>query len=214
MNQTPLKWFEDHRLIAVIRSGSAEDAEKMIKAASEGGFRIFEISLQTPQAIRLLENYSKKEDFLIGAGSVMDGEMAQRAINAGAKYITSCFTDDAVVAVARHNDVIAIPGAATPTEVFNAYQYGAELVKIYPAALMGGVSYLKSLRARIPFMKYVVESGVTLENAFDYLKFSPAVCVGAGLFDKSLVRSDSWSEITERARQFSLKLESLRVTRS
>ncbi len=82
-----LKWFEEYKLIAVVRSGSAEDAEEMIKAATIGGFHLFEISMQTPQAVRLIETYSKKEGFLFGAGSVTDGEMAQRAINAGAKFL-------------------------------------------------------------------------------------------------------------------------------
>lgn len=211
--EQPMKWFEEHRLLAVIRSGSNEDAEAMIKAAASGGFKIFEISMQTPQAIRLIETFSKKDNFLIGAGAVTDGEMAQRAVNAGAKFLSSQYTDHDVINVAKNNDSFVISGAWTPTEAFNAYQMGADLIKIYPAGLAGGPSYIKLLRSQLPFLKLMVQGDVTLENFTDYLKYSVAASVGKALFDKSLIRSDSWSEVTDRAKIFTQKLDSLKVTK-
>ncbi len=208
-----LKWFEEHKLIAIIRSSSADDAESMIKAATAGGFHLFEISMQTPQAIRLIEQYSKKEAFLFGAGTVTDGEMAQRAIKAGAKFLSSHYTDRDVINVAKNNDSFVIQGALTPTEAVEAYQLGVDLVKIYPAEISGGPAYIKTLRGPLPFLKLVASGGITLENCFDYLKYSFAVTLGKGLFDKALVRSNSWSEITERARQFNQKLEALKVSK-
>ena len=212
MDQT-LKWFEDYKFSAVVRSGSAEDAEKMIKAALNGGFRLFEVSMQTPQALKLIESYSKKDGCCFGAGAVMDGEMAQRAVNAGAKFLSSLYTDDEIVNVAKNNDVFVIQGASTPTEAFNAYQYGADLVRIFPAGVVGGPAFLKSLRNALPFVKLMASGDVTLENAGEYLKHCVAVSVGKGVFDKALVRSDNWSEITERAKQFTQKLESLKVAK-
>lgn len=209
----PLKGFEEHKFVALIRSGSAEDAEAMIKAASAGGFRIFDISTQTPQALRLIEAYSKKEGLLVGAGSVPDGEMAQRAINAGAKFLSNPYTDRDVINVAKNNNTFVIAGVMTPTEAFAAFQFGADLIKIYPAGLAGGPAYLKAVRGPMPFLKLMAGGDVTLENASEYLKHCLAVSVGKSLFDKSLIRSDKWSEITERARQFTQKLESLKVAR-
>jgi 2-dehydro-3-deoxyphosphogluconate aldolase / (4S)-4-hydroxy-2-oxoglutarate aldolase len=207
-----LKWFEDYKFIAIIRSSSAEDAEAMIKAATDGGFRIFEISSQTPQVTRLLENYSKKEGFLFGAGSVTDGETAQRLINAGAKFLASHYTERDVINVAKNNDVFVIQGAFTPTEAVNAHQLGADLIKIYPADLCHeGPAYMKSLRGSLPFLKLIAAGGVHLENAFEYLKYCIAVTVGKSLFDKALVRSNNWTEISERAKQFTLKLEAVKV---
>ncbi len=208
-----LKWFEDFKLIAVVRSSSAEDAEEMIKAASAGGFRLFEISMQTPQAIRLLETHSKQEGFLFGAGTVTDGEMAQRAINAGAKFLSTHYTDHEVVSVVKNNDSFLIQGACTPTEAVNAYHLGADLVKIYHSGFAGGPNYLKVLRNNLPFIKLVACGGVTQENAFEYLKHCVAVSMRKALFDKPLVRSDNWAEITERARQLSQRLESLKVAK-
>ena len=206
-----LKWFEENKFIAVIRAGSSEDAEKMIRAAAEGGLHLFEISMQTPQAVRLLETYSKKEGLIFGAGTVTDGEMAQRAVNAGAKFLSSHYTDHDVISVAKNSDSFVVQGASTPTEAFNAYQSGADLIKIYHAEFAGGPDYLKALRGPMPFLKLAADGDVTLENAFEYLKHCVAVSLGKALFDKSLVRSDNWSEITERAKQFTQKLESLKV---
>ncbi len=211
--EQPLKWFEEHKYIAVIRSGSPEDAESMIKAAGLGGFRLFEISLQTPQAIKLIETFSKKDNFFVGAGAVTDGEIAQRAINAGAKFLSSHYTDKDVISVAKNNDSFVIQGVATATEAVNAYQLGADLVKIYPAAFVGGPAYLKALKAPLPFLKLVAEGGINLENSTEYLKHCVAVSVGKAIFDKPLIRSDKWSEITERAKQFIQKLEPLKVSK-
>ncbi len=210
---TPLKWFEDYKLIAVIRSGSAEDAEEMIKAATFGGFKIFEISMQTPQATRLLEAYSKKEGFLFGAGTVTDGEMAQRAINAGAKFLSSHYTDHDVINVAKNNDGFVIQGAMTPTEAVNAYQLGADLIKIYDLRFSGGSAYLKSLRGPLPFLKLVADGGIEFEDVLEYLKHCVALSIGNSLFEKALVRSDKWTELAERARQFTQKVESLKIAR-
>ena len=208
-----LKSFEDHRLVALIRSGSADDAEAMIKAASTGGFKIFEIPAYTPQAIRLIETYSKKEGWCVGAGSVPDGEMAQRAINAGAKFLSNIYTDRDVINVAKNNNTFVVAGATTPTEAFDAYQFGADLIKIYPAGLAGGPDYVKAIRGPMPFLKLMAGGDVSIENVLEYLKHCVAVSVGKNLFDKTLIRSDKWSEITERAKQFTQKLESLKVTK-
>lgn len=208
-----IKWFEEHKLVAVIRSGSAEDAESMIKAATNGGFHLFEISMQTPQAIRLIETYSKKEGFLFGAGSVTDGEMAQRAINAGARFLSSHYTDRDVINVAKNNDSFVIQGAVTPTEAVTAFQSGADLIKIYHAELAGGPNYVKSLKGPLPFLKLIASGGLTLDNTFEYLKYTLGVTLGKGLFDKALVRANNWAEITDRARQFIQKLESLKVSK-
>ena len=211
--EQPLKWLEEHRLVAVIRSGSAEDTEAMIKAAAAGGIRIFEISMQTPQATRILEANSKKDGLLFGAGTVTDGEMAQRAINAGAKFLSSQYTDRDVINVAKNNDSFVIQGAFTPTEVMNAYQFGADLVQIFNAGYAGGPDYVRSLRAIFPFIKLAAAGGVTCDNALEYWKHTVAVSLRNAIFDKALVRSDNWSEITERARRLTQKLEGLKVAK-
>ena len=208
-----LKWFEDLRLIAIIRSSSADDAEEMIKAASAGGFRIFEISMQTPQAPKLLELHSKQSEFLFGAGFVTDGEMAQRAINAGAKFLSTPYTDKDVITVAKNNGNFVIQGVFTLNEAVTAAQLGADMIQIYPASAAGGSRYLKSLRGALPSLKLAAGGGVDLETAPEYLKYCIAVFLNKALFAKPLVRSDNWNELTERARLFTQKLEASKIAK-
>ncbi len=208
-----LKSFDEAKFVACVRSSSPADAEVMMKAAMDGGFSIFEISTITPQAFRLIESYSKKENLLIGAGGIADGEVAQRAINAGARFISSNVTDREIINVARHNDTFVIQGAATPTEALLAHQYGADCVKIFPAAFIGGPDYLRSIRECLPFIKLVAEGGIDQVNAFEYLKYCAGVFFDRTLYDRNLVRQDNWTEITERAKRLTQKLESLRLSK-
>ena len=209
-----LKFFEENKFVAVIRTSSHEDAEQMLQAVTTGGIKIVEITATIPQATRLIENWSKKEGLLIGAGTVTDGEMAQRAINAGAKFLTSHYTDRDVISVGKNNNTFLIQGAGTPTEAVNAWQLGVDLVKIYPVDCYGGPRYLKAIKGPLPFVKFMASGEITLENAFEYLKYACAVALNHAFFDKALIRSNNWSEITERARQLTQKLESLKVAKN
>jgi 2-dehydro-3-deoxyphosphogluconate aldolase/(4S)-4-hydroxy-2-oxoglutarate aldolase len=208
-----IKELDDRKFVAFIRSSSAEDAEEMVKAALAGGIRIFEISVQTPQAIRLIESYSKREGILAGAGGVTDGEMVQRVITAGARFVASQYTDRDIISVAKHYDCAVIQGALTPTEVMNAYQLGADVVRVYPVDSAGGVEYVKNLRAALPFVKIIADGEPTLDNAFEYLKYCLAVVLREAVFERPLVRNDSWGEMTERARQFTQRLETSKAVK-
>lgn len=208
MESSALKFFEDNKFAACIRSSSPADAESMIKAAMDGGFQIFEISLNTPQAFRIIENYSKKGSLLIGAGTVPDGEAAQKAINAGASFISSNYTDREIINVARHNDTFVIQGVATSTEASVAHHYGADCVKFFPAAFIGGTDYLRAIRDNLPQVKFMAEGGIDQVNAFEYAKYCLGVFFDKTLYDRHLVRQNNWSEITERAKRLTQKLES------
>lgn len=213
MDET-LKFFEENKFVAVIRTSSHEDAEEMLRAVTQGGIKILQITLTIPQATRLIENWTKQEGLLVGAGTVTDGEMAQRAINAGARFLTSHYTDRDVISVGKNNNTFLIQGAATPTEAVNAWQLGADLVKIYPVHSYGGPAFARALKGPLPFIKFLASGDVTLENAFDYLKYACAVSLNQAFFDKALVRSNNWSEITERARQLTQKLDSLKAVKN
>lgn len=213
MDET-LKFFEENKFVAVIRTSSNEDAESLLKAVTEGGIKIIEITMTVPQATKLIESWSKKEGPLIGAGTVTDGEMAQRAINAGAKFLSSHYTDREVMSVGKNNNTFLIQGAVTPTEAVNAWQQGADLVNIYPTQFFGGPTYLRYLKGPLPFIKLMASGDVVLENAFDYLKYACAVALTRAFFDPSLMRANNWTGITEKVRQLTQKLESLKVPRN
>ena len=208
------KFFEENKFVAVIRTSSNEDAEEVLKAVTAGGIKIVEITVTIPQATRLIENWSKQEGLLIGAGTVTDGEMAQRAINAGAKFVSSPYTDRDVISVAKNNDVFLIQGAVTASEAVNAWQQGVDLIKVYPAEAFGGPRYIRSLKGPLPFLKLMASGEITLENAFDYLKYACAVTIHQPVLDKALIRAHNWQEITDRCRQLTQKLETLKVSKS
>lgn len=211
---TALKFFEENKFVAVIRTSSNEDAEEVLKAVTAGGIKIVEITMTVPQAVRLIESWSKREGVLVGAGTVTDGEMAQRAINAGAKFLTSHYADREVISVAKNNNVFLIQGASTTTEAVNAWQQGVDLVNIYPVEAFGGPRYLKSIKGPLPFIKLMASGEITLENAFDYLRYTCAVAIHGPILDKALVRAHNWQEITDRCKQLTQKLESLKVSKS
>lgn len=204
-------FFEENKFVAVVRAGSNEDAEEILKAVTAGGIKIIEITMTIPQAPRLMEAWSKREGLVVGAGTVTDGEMAQRAVNAGAKFISSHYTDREIVSVGKNNNTFLIQGAVTPTEVVNAWQLGVDLVKVHPAESFGGPGYLKALKGPFPYVKLMASGGVSFDNAFEYLKYSCAAAIGYTVIDKTLIRAHNWTEITERVRQFTQKLESLKV---
>lgn len=210
----PLKFFEEQKIIAVIRASEHGDADAIAKALIDGGIRILEISPNIPQSTKLIESLSKLDQVLVGLGSATDGEQAHRAINAGARYVSSHYTDKNIFTVCKNNGTVVIQGAATVNEAIEAYNLGVDLIKIYPANFLGEVPYINRLRRSFPFLKLVPSGGVNLENFFEYIRVGATACViGRSLSDKSLIRAHQWTEITERAKQFTQKLESLKVTR-
>lgn len=211
------KFFDDHKLIGIVRASEHEDAVNIARAVLAGGFKIIEISMNIPQAPKLIESLCKKEHgngYLVGAGTVTDGEIAQRAINAGAKFVSSQFTDKAILTVCKNNNSFVIQGAATPTEVMDAIGLSVDLVNLYPIDLLGGASYAPRLKKFCPISKLMASGGVTCENVLDHIRTGvAAVAIGRAICDKQLVRSHNWQEITDRARKFQQKLDSLKVAR-
>ena len=210
-----LKFIDDNKLIAVVRTSDAEDASAVAHAILAGGFKVIEISMNTPQAAKLIETLSKKENVFVGAGSISDGETAQRAVNAGAKFISCHFTDKAILTICKNNSTLVIQGAATPTEIMDAQEIGADLINLYPIDLIGGSLFLRRIRKLFTGpSRFVVCGGVNCENFMDYLRDGAmALEIGSSLSDKALIRAHNWQEITERAKKFQQKLETLRVAK-
>src|SRR3989338_1622322 len=212
MNQETYKQIDEHKLLALIRTTVPEDSEALIGALLEGGIRLFGVSVSIPQSYRLIENLAKKEGVLVGASSVLDGEVAQRAINAGAKFVMSPYTDKDVILVCKNSDALVIQSALTPTEVMDAVTLGVDIVEVYPVDLFGGSAYIKALKGPLPSPKLIPSGGITLDNAMDYIKMGvTAIVLSDGILEKSLIRADSWDTIRDRAKQLVEKVESLKA---
>src|SRR5262249_47312762 len=140
------------------------------------------------------------KDCVIGAGTVLDVKAAREVVARGARFVVSPVLDRAVVRYCRDHNVPCLPGALTPTEMLEAWRAGATCVKLFPASTVGS-RYLREVLAPLPFLRVVPSGGVTLENAGEWLRAgAAAVSVGGALVNDALVQSESWPELTARAR--------------
>jgi 2-dehydro-3-deoxyphosphogluconate aldolase/(4S)-4-hydroxy-2-oxoglutarate aldolase len=192
-----LEKIKEVGIIPVIRIESANEARRVIEAILAGGINILEITMTIPNAVELIGNLARElnDKAIIGAGTVLYVETAQKCIEAGAKFIVSPIFDANIVSFCNQSSIAVMSGALTPTEIFTASQNGADLVKVFPAGAMGGASYLKAVKAVFPHIELVPTGGVNLENAAGFIE-AGAFAVGIG---RELTGGNA-SMITERAR--------------
>ena len=194
-----IKQIKDIGVIPVVRASSADEAMRAIDAIREGGISVLEITMTVPGAVALIEQVAKiyGDSATVGAGTVLDPETATACICAGARFVVSPALNFETIACCRKHDVAVMPGALTPTEVVQAWNAGADFVKVFPAGAVGGPSYLKALKAPLPQIELIPTGGVSLKTAADFIK-AGAAALGVGA---DLVAGEA-SLITERAKQF------------
>jgi 2-dehydro-3-deoxyphosphogluconate aldolase/(4S)-4-hydroxy-2-oxoglutarate aldolase len=206
MNKTDtIKRIRDTGVIPVVRATSADEAMRAIDAIREGGISVLEITMTVPGAIKVIEEVSKRygNEALVGAGTVLDPEIAEACISSGAQFVVSPALNLETIACCRKLGVAVMPGALTPTEVVQAWNAGADFVKVFPAGAVGGASYLKALKAPLPQIELVPTGGVSLKTAADFIRAGAAALgVGADLVDIKAIRDGQSAVITERAKQF------------
>jgi 2-dehydro-3-deoxyphosphogluconate aldolase/(4S)-4-hydroxy-2-oxoglutarate aldolase len=200
-----IKQIKDTGVIPVVRAASADEAMCAIDAIREGGISVLEITMTVPGAVGLIEQVAHLygDVATVGAGTVLDPEIATACIAVGAQFVVSPALNLETIACCRRRDVVVMPGALTPTEVVQAWNAGADFVKVFPAGAVGGPSYLKALKAPLPQIELVPTGGVSLKTAADFIKAGAAALgVGADLVDIKAIREGQASLITERAKQY------------
>lgn len=214
-SQEVMQALEAEHVIAIVRTSIFENVEAISEAVIAGGIRAVAISVAVPQCFRFIETLSARyPDVVVGACHAFDGEQAQKAIEAGAKFISSAFIAKDIISVCRNSGILAIQGAQTPTEVMEALRSGADMVQIFPAGLSGGPLYIRALKEPLPTTKFVASGGVTLENVVDFIKAGSAVVmVDDAISDRGLIRDNKWNDISERAKLFAQKIASLKATK-
>ncbi len=198
------------KISAIVRANDRSVAEQAMAAAVDGGFKVIEFTLTTPGAMELIKQFRALDDGLIvGAGTVMTPQAADEAVNAGAQFIVSPVFDIAVVKRCSELDVVAIPGTQTPTEMQQAYEAGADFVKLFPAPVNVN-DYIRYILGPQPHLKIFPTSGVNLENMLEVLRAGAA---GVGfvkpLFDPELVKRGDFGMIRQRAEQICARLAEL-----
>ncbi|MDO8303126.1 MAG: bifunctional 4-hydroxy-2-oxoglutarate aldolase/2-dehydro-3-deoxy-phosphogluconate aldolase [Sedimentisphaerales bacterium] len=204
--QKVLAALKETGVVAVIRVDDPSDLIDVSKALYQGGVKFIEITMTVPGALSVIEkavNALKKEEIYIGAGTVLDAETARLAILAGASYVVSPAFRSDMVNTCRRYGVAVMPGALTPTEVFNAWEGGADVVKVFPANHLGGSQYFKELKGPFPQIDIMPTGAVSRETAPQYIKAGAcAFGVGGDLVGKPLIAAKDFATITKNAMDF------------
>jgi len=144
-----------------------------------------------------------RPDILVGAGTVMDPETAERCISTGAMFVVSPALNVKTIALCQRHSVAVLPGALTPTEIVTAWDAGADVVKVFPASAMGGAKYLVSLKGPLPQIKVIPTGGVSLATAIEFLEAGAfALGVGSDLVDTKAMAAGKPEVVTETARKY------------
>ena len=192
-------------IVPVIRASSAELAIKVADAVCAGGIPIVEITMTVPGAIDVIAQLAKSigSHVLIGAGTVLDSEIAMQCIDAGAEFIVSPGFDPETVRTVNRIGKFMMAGALTPTEVIIAWKAGSDFVKVFPCGAVGGAKYIKALKAPLPQVPLVPTGGVNLETAADFIRAGAAALgIGGELVSSSALKSGDTSEITKLAQRY------------
>lgn len=196
--------IEQIGIIPAIRVSTQEDALFAAETVREGGIPIAEVTMTIPGAIGVIQELVQKyPELIVGAGTVIDVETAERCLDSGAQFLTSPSFDLQIVEFALKRDVVIFPGALTPTEVMMAWKTGSDFVKVFPCALLGGASYIKALKDPLPAVPLIAAGGVTQQTAADFLSAgSLALGIGRDLIPREAVERRDAGWIRELARRF------------
>lgn len=196
--------IEQSGVVAVIRLDDPSTLRDVCDALAAGGVRALEVAMTVPGAVGLIERLAPSipAGFALGAGTVLDPDTARRVIDAGARFLVSPVFRPPVIEVARLHDVAVMPGCFTPTEILAAWDAGADMVKLFPAAAVGP-AFIRDLHAPLPAVKVMPTGGVTRENAGAWIRAgAAAIGVGSALVDKAAARAGAFDRIAASAAHF------------
>ena len=197
------RWIERCGVIAVIRASSSQQLIDVAAAIKEGGVDVIEVTMTTPDALKVIEAVRAKygDEVYLGVGSVLDGETARAAMLSGAEFIVSPVVKPDVIEMCNRYGKIVMPGALTPTEILDAWERGADYVKVFPASIVGP-GYIKAVKAPLPQVELIPTGGVNVENAADFIKAgATALGVGGALVSKKAIAERNFDLLTETAKQ-------------
>ena len=200
----PLDRILDSGIIAIVRLDSADGLLRVAEALLAGGIDVIEFTMTTPDALDVIRAATSEfgDDMVIGAGTVLDPETARAAILAGARFVVTPTLRRGTIELCRRYGAPICVGAYTPTEILSAWEWGADLVKVFPATSLGP-GYLRDIHAPLPHVRLVPTGGVTLDNVGAFVEAgAAAVAVGSSLVGRALVAAGDWASLTVHAAAF------------
>ena len=190
-------------VVAVIRLKDAGKLRGVIDALAKGGVRALELTMTIPGAVDLIREITPTlpDGFLVGAGTVTDAHTARAVIDAGARFVVGPVLRPDIIRVCHERDIAAMPGCFSPTEILTAHEAGADIVKVFPATVLGP-QFIRDVRAPLPQVKLMPTGGVTLDNAGDWVRAGAvAVGVGSALVDVKAIDEGRFDVVTANARR-------------
>src|SRR5580704_3969511 len=203
--ETQLRQVLDCGIVAVVRSPDSRQLVEVTRALADGGVTVVEITMTVPNALDVVKSVRQAlgDRVLLGAGTILDPETARAALLAGAEYLVAPTLNLDVIRLCRRYDKLVMPGAFTPTEILAAWEAGADVVKVFPADVVGP-AFFKALRGPLPQVRLMPTGGVDLTTAAAFLK-AGACCLGIGgqLVDPKLIAAGDFDGLCELARKYS-----------
>jgi 2-dehydro-3-deoxyphosphogluconate aldolase/(4S)-4-hydroxy-2-oxoglutarate aldolase len=194
----------DCGIVAVVRHADPGPLVDVVRALADGGVTVAEVTFTVPNAVDVIREAKRQlgDRVLLGAGTVLDPETCRAAFLAGAEFVVSPSVNLDVIRMCRRYDKLVMPGAFTPTEVVTAWEAGADIVKVFPADVVGP-AFFRALRGPLPQVKLMPTGGVDLTTAAEFLK-AGAVCLGVGgqLVEPKAVAAGDFARITALAREY------------
>jgi 2-dehydro-3-deoxyphosphogluconate aldolase/(4S)-4-hydroxy-2-oxoglutarate aldolase len=202
--ESQLRQILDCGIVAVVRAPDGRQLVEVVQALAQGGVSVVEITMSVPGALDVIRQVRRElgDRVLLGAGTVLDTETARAVLLAGAEYIVSPTLNFDLIRLCRRYDKMVMPGAFSPTEILAAWEAGADIVKVFPAEVVGP-AFFKALRGPLPQIRLMPTGGVDLTTAGDFLK-AGACCLGVGsqLVDPQAVAKGDFDKIRDLARQY------------
>jgi 2-dehydro-3-deoxyphosphogluconate aldolase/(4S)-4-hydroxy-2-oxoglutarate aldolase len=201
--QEILKSILDAGVVAVVRGDSKEEALNIVEAVSKGGIKVMELTMTVPNPVEVVKEVADKykgTDVIVGAGTVLDTETARACILAGAQFIVSPSLDIETLKLCNRYKVAVMPGVMTVKDAITAFEYGVDVVKIFPANLYGP-SVIKSFKGPLPQGDFMPTGGVTVENLHEWIE-AGAVVVGTGGSLTAGASTGDFEAVEKEARRF------------
>jgi 2-dehydro-3-deoxyphosphogluconate aldolase/(4S)-4-hydroxy-2-oxoglutarate aldolase len=211
--ESQLQQVLDCGIVAVVRSPDGAQLVEAVRALADGGVSVVEITMTVPDALEVLRQVRRAlgDRVLLGAGTVLDTETARAVLLAGAEYIVAPTVNVDVIRVCQRYDKLVMPGAFTPTEILTAWEAGADIVKVFPADVMGP-AFFKAVRGPLPQVRLMPTGGVDLTTAAAFLK-AGACCLGVGsqLVEPKAIADRNFDRIRDLALQYTTLVKKARA---
>lgn len=190
--------LETRRIVPVVKLDRVEDAVPLGQALMEGGLPVAEVTFRTEAAEESIRRMSHEfPEMMVGAGTVINTDQAERAVRAGARFLVSPGISDELAQWAAGHQIPLLPGVCTPSEIMKAVSYGMTILKFFPAAQYGGLPTIKALAGPFPQVRFMPTGGVSAANISEYLKDPRVIaCGGSWMVKDALIREGNFEEIT------------------